>query len=283
MSTNTIYIWDWVRELTVAAFPSNTASAPTILKFLTDGRLAAQTQVSQTNIWNLTTGLTDLSLPTWAVAIEQLAGGDLATASAENYIRIWSLIDGTNTHSMATSSYQTFLRQSSLTNYLASSDASGTIYIWDLTLYSLAKTLTGHTNQIVMLESLSNGNLVSASLDGYIKIWNVLTAVCLNTYTHLSINGMKLVDVDTIAIAGDFNYVLIIQINATSSQFKINKTISIPTSGANDVRVNGQKLLLIALYGSHFGIYNLTSAQYLGTTVFTTASYLYMLEVLGID
>jgi WD40 repeat protein len=276
-----IVIWNWVNQTVMQTF----GSAGNFIKFLKDGRMVSQSNVTnQINICNIATGLIDLTLKSSATALEQLENGLLASATSFN-ISFWAPKNGSLVHSIRASTSTSFLKQTSVSNLLASADTVGNIFIWNTTSYSLVKTLNLFSSQSTLLESLSGGHLLSASLNGYLQIWNILAGTCLNTFIPFygSINTMKLISNNTIALANSFYnmYVYLYQID-NDFQFNLINLISTSPLVVNDVILTSQNILLIAMGTvGNVGFYSLNKSQMIGSYKVLPAAKITRLSIYG--
>jgi hypothetical protein len=253
------------------------------MKFLQDGRLAAAWDVERTNIWNLTTGQVDFSFPSKGWTIEQLSDSSLlATSDDSQIIRIWSLIDGQLVTSIQTPQKINFMKQTCLSNYLASIDIDGFLHMWNLTDNSQAWTRI-LTSAPITIETMTNGNLVTVTFDGWVQIWNVLTGDCYNSFWPFSIydgqtqiNSAIMTSNNTLII-GSYNFamVLIVQIDL-NAQFNVNSVYSTLPLPAQGLTVTSDNMLLVGSAGRIF-YYNLnTSTEIASYPISSTGSTLFL-------
>ncbi|MEH2226107.1 nSTAND1 domain-containing NTPase [Nostoc sp.] len=110
-------------------------------------------------------------------------GKQLASASADNTIKIWDVSNGQLLKTLTGhSSPLNSVTYSPNGQQLASASADNTIKIWDVSSGQLLKTLTGHSSPVNSVAYSPNGKqLASASADNTIKIWDVSSGQLLNT------------------------------------------------------------------------------------------------------
>ncbi|WP_448267950.1 WD40 domain-containing protein [Nostoc sp. DSM 114159] len=112
-------------------------------------------------------------------------GQQLASASADNTIKIWDVSSGQLLKSLTShSSTVRSVAYSPNGQQLASASDDKTIKIWDVSSGQLLKTLTGHSSTVISVAYSPNGQqLASASFDKTIKIWNVSSGQLLKSLT----------------------------------------------------------------------------------------------------
>ncbi|MEH2040951.1 nSTAND1 domain-containing NTPase, partial [Nostoc sp.] len=115
-------------------------------------------------------------------------GQQLASASADNTIKIWDVSRGQLLKTLTGhSSLVNSIAYSPNGQHLASASADNTIKIWDVSSGQLLKTLTNHSSPVNSIAYSPNGKqLASASADKTIKIWDVSSGQLLKTLTNHS-------------------------------------------------------------------------------------------------
>ena len=143
---------------------------------LNDIELASCSDDKNINIWNLQTGMVEMSLTGYAspvTSIIYLRDGRIASSSVEQSIKVWTLDNHRcDFTAMGHNGSVTCLLQLSDDN-IASGSADTTIKIWNCKDMMNIKTLEGHKKTVKCLAQLNNGKLVSGSEDKTIKIWDV--------------------------------------------------------------------------------------------------------------
>ena len=145
---------------------------------LNNVELATCSSERNIDIWNLETGLIDITLTGYTTPVTQLVymhDGRLATGSMEKSIRIWTYDNHRcDFNLMAHDGPIRALIQ--LKNYnLASGSDDKTIRILDIRSTWFSARFEGHTGSVRALAELLDERLVSGSDDKTIKIWNVKT------------------------------------------------------------------------------------------------------------
>jgi WD40 repeat protein len=270
-NNGSIFIWNWLTQTTVATLHGNMASYPA-LKLLSSGQLASSSPYNLINIWNLNNGLVNVTLAAKARFIEQLANGYLATVEGNNSIRIYNLQGSLASSLPVPSQDQTCLKQTAVSNKLASCGLTGAIFIWDTDTFTLNTTLNGHTNKVNAIALLVNENLVSASNDGTIKLWNVSSSSCLASLSPL--NGQQLFSIknvsnSTVVVGGLSNQIAFVNVNA-SRQFNLVNVVTLSCSFVNAFAITYLNILLIAMDNSKLAYYDMNTfklrqAVYLGS------------------
>ena len=135
-------------------------------------------------IWQLSNNNQELihSLPGHQSTINQITysqdGKLLASASAEDEIKIWDTESGELIDTLKTESPQArginSISFSQDRNFLIAADEDKTIQIWDLTNSTILSSFTGHSDRIQTITvSPDNKIIASAGNDRTIKIWNI--------------------------------------------------------------------------------------------------------------
>jgi hypothetical protein len=280
MDNREAIIWNWKTQTAALTLPYNDGWG--FMKFLRDGRLAAEWDVERTNIWNLTTGQVDFSFPSKGWTIEQLSNSSLlATSGYSDIICIWSLIDGQLVTTIQTPQQQYFLKQTCISNYLVSIDSDGALYMWNLTDNSQMWTRS-LSNAPITMETMTNGNLVTVTFDGCVQIWNVLTGDCYNSLFVLTLiegltqtNSAIMTSNNTLIIGSNqMSLVLVVQINL-NAQFNVKTVYSLPST-VQGLTVTTDNMLLVGSDGQIF-YYNLnTSTQMSSYTISSSDSILFL-------
>jgi WD40 repeat protein len=249
------------------------------MKFLKDGRLVTEWDVSRTNVWNITTGRLDTSLAIGAVSMEELDSGLLATSYPGGNIYIWNITDGSLVSSIEIPQQQNFLHQTCLANYLASIDINGVLYMWNLVNNKRVWRQTLGSATPVTMGSMKNGNLVTVMNNGWIRIWNVLTGVCYNSFKPLNstINGATMFD-DELVVGSELGLVMVLQIDL-NSQFSLIATYNTP-GAVKDLRVTPENILLVAVNGS-VCLFDLNIGIQIDDYTFTTSDNIFSLANFG--
>ena len=143
---------------------------------LNNVELATCSSERNIDIWNLETGLIDITLTGYSTPVTQLVymhDGRLATGSLEKSIRIWTYDNHRcDFNLMAHDGPIRALIQ--LKNYnLASGSDDKTIRILDIRSMWFSARFEGHKGSVRALAELLDERLVSGSDDTTIKIWNV--------------------------------------------------------------------------------------------------------------
>jgi hypothetical protein len=271
-------MWNWKTQTELFELPYN-ANGYGFMKFLKDARLATEWDVSRANVWNVTTGRLDLSLPVEGVNMEELSSGLLATTNSQGFIHFWNSTDASLVSFIKTPRQQNFLRQTCLANYLASIDYSGVFSMWNLTDNTLIWTAAVSSVPIT-IESMTNGNLVSVTNDGWIKIWNVLTAVCYNSFSpfNSAIYCATMTANNTLIVGGNWNDILVLQIDL-NSQF--NLLAKFQTAGAvRALKVTQENVLLAAADGD-VSLYDLNTSTFVAFYTVASSNGIYTLANYG--
>jgi hypothetical protein len=279
----TLLIWDWQNQNIIETLPYGGQ----VIRFLSDGRLATQWDVSRINVWNLTTGQFDLSLGYGATALEQLSNGYLASAGFRQVINIWNVTNGALVQSIPlVSSDHTFLKQTCIDNYFASTDTSGNVFIWDSTSYTLVHDFNIGQGNILYMESLpsSDCHLLTASQSGRLQIWNIQTRTCLGSFIPFyfnSITGLKVLSNETILVyTSAQNHILIVGIDEISYRFSVVNRISLYDM-PHDLAVSTSGVLLVTTLTS-FEYCNIFTQQCTGVAVpYMTLHWIEHMAALG--
>ena len=143
---------------------------------LNNVELATCSSEKNIDIWNLETGLIDITLTGYSTPVTQLVymhDGRLATGSLEKTIRIWTY-DNHRCDFNLQAHDGPIRALIQLKNYnLASGSDDKTIRILDIKQMWFSARFEGHKGPVRALAELLDERLVSGSDDNTIKIWNV--------------------------------------------------------------------------------------------------------------
>jgi WD40 repeat protein len=208
--------------------------------------------------------------------------GFLASTSWDNTISIWNTTSGKRVTSISLSTTHFFLKQTSISNNLASCDNTGHIYIWNLDSLTLNNSFSGISQTGFFMESLMNGHLLTASWDGFLQIWNFLQGVCvsiLNPFYDV-LAGVHLISNATFVTFGGSSYALLIEIDENLN-FKLVDRIATPGKINDMLLLTSDNLLLFAV-DSQLVFYNLSSAKITQMLNFNTTNSINYLAYSGI-
>lgn len=250
---NSILVWDYETFTVKNVFLGNTGSVTMCsVKFLSDGRLAAQSPNQTIYVWNVTTGSVDLVLNGTVYWLEELWNGLLASTGSDKTIKIWNLTNGSLVNTMIPSprNPQNVLKQTNVNNYLASGDTLGFIFIWNTTNYSLVKILKEHTLKIAFFKSLSNGLLLSGAKDFLVKLWNITNGTCLTTYNPFGtrVYAAALGPNNTIAIVGNSSYLVVTKLDSSNSIVE-KARVNMYVPYVNNMPMINNNIILVAVQG----------------------------------
>jgi WD40 repeat protein len=131
-------------------------------------------------------------------------GKTLASASADNTVRLWDVSTGEclktftgHTNQVCAIAFSLLSRNSPYQGLLASGGYDQTVKLWDVSTGSCLRTLTGHTDEIWSVAfSPDNQILASGCADETVRLWDVSTGKCLKTlkpaklYEGMNITGV---------------------------------------------------------------------------------------------
>ena len=148
-----------------------------------DGRLACGSYDGSIQIWNLDTGVCEITLESLSKEMVRclavLTGGRLASKHMDGSIQIWNLAMGVCEATLKGPS-ESYSGLAVLTDgRLAFGDQDGSIRIWDLDTGMCEITLKSPTKEtLACLAVLTDGRLASGDQDGSIRIWDLDTGIC---------------------------------------------------------------------------------------------------------
>jgi WD40 repeat protein len=252
----------------INSFPGGNTANRTELKFLADGRLAAQNNASKIVLWNVTNGQATVTLNQDAFCLEQLVNDNLASSGSDSFVRFWNVTSGVCVAAVKASSKVTTLRQTSIVNYLAGGDIYGSIFVVDLNVYKHVLQLSGHTGTITGLVAMSNGNLISSSSDQTLRLWTLYNGACLDVINPLgiAISRIQVMTSNMIVIAASSSRkVSLVNLNSTN-RLLLAKNYSLAGSYATGMSLSLSQFLLISLANGslcYIDLNNLTMLIYL--------------------
>eukprot|EP00744_Colponema_vietnamica_P018032 GILI01025405.1.p1 GENE.GILI01025405.1~~GILI01025405.1.p1 ORF type:complete len:624 (+),score=47.68 GILI01025405.1:121-1992(+) len=117
-----------------------------VIKVLPDGRVATSGRSCSIKVWNLKTGVSEVTLE-----------GHDSTVNALAYLPDGTLVSA------------------------GSTDRS--LNVWDLKGGQLLRSIRGHAYRIFAVAMLPDGRVVTSSMDSFIKVWNK-SGECVKTFSH---------------------------------------------------------------------------------------------------
>ena len=246
---------------------------------LNNVELATCSSEKNLDIWNLETGLIDITLTGYSTPVTSLVymhDGRLATGSQEHSIKIWTY----DTHRcdftvMAHNGPIHALIQLKDHNLVSGSDDS-TIKILDLSSMWFSTTFTEHKGPVNALAQLLDGRLVSGSSDKTIKIWNikrkkiegsvdigaVVTKLLVVNNSGLLLVGCKKIQVFDMSVKEAYNHIYDLPGHKSDITNMINVGINgerVITSGKDGVKIWNipNKILETKLQANSGGTYGM--------------------------
>ena len=96
----------------------------------------------------------------------------LATASSDNFVKLWDVTSGRILHTLSHSDVVTDIAFSADGQVLASTSRDRTVKLWDVTSGAAINTLKGNFRTVISISS-DNQFLVTGDENGQIQIWQV--------------------------------------------------------------------------------------------------------------
>ena len=156
--------------------------------FSPDGSQLAGTRGNVVNIWETATGRELLTLPGHTDWVMGLAfnpdGKQLASASLDGTVKVWSLLNGAETVVVAgpVASFGTRVAFSPDGSVFATNGGDGSVTLWDAKSGEARRILQGHSMEVLSLAFSPGGvRLASGSLDGTAILWDTATGKKLLT------------------------------------------------------------------------------------------------------
>jgi WD40 repeat protein len=258
------------------------------MRALSDGRLAAGSDIKRVNIWNVTSGQLDLSLGIGAPALAQLSNGLLATTGDQLLLNIWDINKGTlvQTIPLINGFNHYFLKEMGI--FLVSCCEQGYLYLWNLNDFTLfARIQTESAYWCIKLIPLSSDLIMFASIDGTLQIFNTTNENSLSHYKpyYANSNAIEMLSVDTFAICSDqYHYILLIQID---SDYKFSVYNRIVTEySVYQLKLLSEQVLLVSLYVDNFGygalgFLNLTTLEFFKYAYLSSTESIKQIEAFG--
>jgi len=184
----TVKIWNVSNHLNWTLTQAYTSHSSSIyaLEFLNHNEIATGSADNTTRIWSLTTGYTNKIINTslQVTALQLLSNGLHLTLGHSN--------GNINIYSVANGSLIiSFIKTSWVIDFtvinpvlLASSHGDTLVRIWNLTSNNLKFILRGHTNQVYGLKLVSSDIVASGSWDNTIKLWNITNGTLIRTLSN---------------------------------------------------------------------------------------------------
>jgi WD40 repeat protein len=208
-----------------------------------------------------------------------LSNGNLVNCDWSQNINVWNVITNTLVQTIHTAVNHQGVQQ--IGSYLTTCDADGIIYLWNSADLTYIRYLTGIAQQGYFLAALNSTYLISASWDGYLQAWTIPTGTCLSTFNPFrnGINSMRLISNNILALTGNTDHVLIVQVNLVNFEFHITNTIA--TWSTSSLALTNTNVLLIGT-NSDLKYYNLSSSTSLTSLTVSSTQYVFYLAAPGL-
>ena len=232
-------------------------------------------------IWNIETGsnLSTIDLASSVLSLELLPKGNLASASADQLINSFNLVDSSQTigeignHSNKINGLELLENSAAF----ASGSDDGFIKIWDTQLNSLKHTLkAGYP--VNCLKRLPNNRLASGlNRSNQIVIWNMTNYALIKNLTQSNkINALEYLENELLASGSEDGYITIWNITAS----RVYKTFRLHRSGINALKILPDGSLASGSSDVYLNILNYQSEPTQNYTIFINCKVL-ALEILG--
>jgi WD40 repeat protein len=137
-------------------------------------------------IWSKDSGVCHLIIDAghFIIYIAQLRDDRICSGDNRGNVRIWNIFTGVC--ELTLNGHNSAIRAIVVIDELriCSGSADKTIKIWNVSSGVCQRTLEGHTDYVTDMVLLLDGRLCSVSSDGNVKIWTIETGVCdLTVYT----------------------------------------------------------------------------------------------------
>ena len=120
-------------------------------------------------------------------SVTALGDGRLASASADNTVRVWDAsVEGPGVCLRVLEGHTDLVTSVTALGdgRLASASSDRTVRVWDPDTGECLRVLEGHTEVVTSVTALANGRLASASLDTTVRVWDASSGVCLRVLEH---------------------------------------------------------------------------------------------------
>ncbi len=132
-----------------------------------------------------------------------LDGKYIASASADNTMKLWDVSSGQCVRTFSEHSYSVFsVAFSPNGKYIASASNDKTIKLWNVSSGTCVGTFSGHSDGVNSVAFSPDGKYIaSGSYDKTIKLWNVSSGTCVSTFSGHSAG------VNSVAFSPDGTYI----------------------------------------------------------------------------